>query len=382
MIRLLVALAVLAPAAAPATTYVTMADADLADRATVVAEVRVTAERSAAGMAAREHDVVVEETVAGPAASTMVVRIPGDDQREDGPKLHLPGVPQLAVGERALVFLAPNADGTWRPIHLVSASSTTSVASACARCTTPTKRRAAHARRRSNAPVRETCDASAAGSPTALPASSVRPTTSSLPTPPTSSRNGRAARGASSAGSTSTCHRYMRILGADVVVNEGIACFLESSPDPRAAAEELFGHELGHTLGLGHACGDDASGDCKDVDGDEALMRAYVHDDGRGAQLGAHDGAAICRLYPAARLSEEACARGEGERGGRGEVVARPHASRSSSSPLAASNVRNADAARSPSACSQRAVYASVNSAPAITARRSDVVNPASRADS
>ncbi|HMB52353.1 MAG TPA: fibronectin type III domain-containing protein, partial [Thermoanaerobaculia bacterium] len=49
--------------------------------------------------------------------------------------------------------------------------------------------------------------------------------------------------------------------------------------------EEVFAHELGHTLGLGHS----------GVNG--ALMRSFAYGDGRGASLGGDDRAAIAYLY-------------------------------------------------------------------------------------
>lgn len=86
---------------------------------------------------------------------------------------------------------------------------------------------------------------------------------------------------------------YHRILNADIVTNAGIACFLQIRPD--AATEELFGHELGHTLGIGHSCSDFF--ECFDPLYNEALMRAFIHGDTRGAQLNADDRAAISSLY-------------------------------------------------------------------------------------
>ncbi|MDP9119834.1 MAG: matrixin family metalloprotease [Acidobacteriota bacterium] len=79
---------------------------------------------------------------------------------------------------------------------------------------------------------------------------------------------------------------FHRIVEADVVINSGLTCFFTASPNGSKAAEELFGHELGHTLGLGHSSLN------------EALMRSFVHDDGRGARLASDDIAGVQKLYP------------------------------------------------------------------------------------
>jgi hypothetical protein len=76
--------------------------------------------------------------------------------------------------------------------------------------------------------------------------------------------------------------RYHEAVEADIVTNDGTACFFQDNP---SAAREIFAHELGHTLGLGHS---------KDH---SALMYAYAHNDGRGASLTADDRAAVSVLY-------------------------------------------------------------------------------------
>lgn len=87
---------------------------------------------------------------------------------------------------------------------------------------------------------------------------------------------------------------YARTQGADIVINNGIDCFFQTSPNPQKAAEELFAHELGHTLGLGHSSED---GDEPNATLRDALMYAFVHDDGRGARMNSDDRAGLRRIY-------------------------------------------------------------------------------------
>lgn len=70
---------------------------------------------------------------------------------------------------------------------------------------------------------------------------------------------------------------------ADIVTNDGTECFFQNNP---SVAQEVFAHELGHTLGLGHSTTRDA------------LMWPNAHDDGRGARLAADDKAGIASIYP------------------------------------------------------------------------------------
>jgi hypothetical protein len=79
-----------------------------------------------------------------------------------------------------------------------------------------------------------------------------------------------------------------------MVVNDNAECWLSSS----SRVEQIFGHELGHTLGLGHSCGDDDSGPCDTPKKSEAMMRAFAFGGSRGASLRDDDREGIASLYP------------------------------------------------------------------------------------
>jgi hypothetical protein len=89
---------------------------------------------------------------------------------------------------------------------------------------------------------------------------------------------------------------YQVIQQADATIRNGAGCLLSQNNETNAT--ELFGHELGHTLGLLHPCGDPDEAEC--VAGsvqDQALMRPWIHADGRGARLDSDDLAGIAFLY-------------------------------------------------------------------------------------
>jgi hypothetical protein len=73
---------------------------------------------------------------------------------------------------------------------------------------------------------------------------------------------------------------FDRVLEGDVVVNQGVGACLSAG-----GLAETVTHEVGHTLGFGHSSEQ------------EALMYFLIHDDGRGAQLGADDLAGLAFVY-------------------------------------------------------------------------------------
>jgi hypothetical protein len=80
---------------------------------------------------------------------------------------------------------------------------------------------------------------------------------------------------------------YYPIPEGDIVTNQNIGCYIQDASPPSETAQELFAHELGHTLGLDHS------------NNPNALMWPYIHRDGRGARLENDEKSAIGILYRA-----------------------------------------------------------------------------------
>ncbi|HEV7667784.1 MAG TPA: matrixin family metalloprotease [Thermoanaerobaculia bacterium] len=112
----------LSSAVARATTYQMMSDANLADAASAIAQVRVIAVEASpvAGMPSTDYLVEIEKLVKGfVPGSTLVVRVPGG-MGANGLGLKIWGAPVFRSGERALLFLDPHAeDGTYRVVQLM-----------------------------------------------------------------------------------------------------------------------------------------------------------------------------------------------------------------------------------------------------------------------
>jgi hypothetical protein len=80
---------------------------------------------------------------------------------------------------------------------------------------------------------------------------------------------------------------YFVIPEGDIITNRNVGCYLADGSPPSQVAEELFAHELGHTLGLAHS--QDST----------ALMNPFIHNDGRGARLETDERRAAGFLYRA-----------------------------------------------------------------------------------
>lgn len=95
--------------------------------------------------------------------------------------------------------------------------------------------------------------------------------------------------------------RWAAISEADIVTNDNAGCFFQGHGGANGA--EIFAHELGHSLGFGHSCGDNwllgLANDCLlTLNGAaDAIMRAYPHADGRGAKLKVDDSRAATYVY-------------------------------------------------------------------------------------
>src|SRR5882724_721691 len=102
----------------------------------------------------------------------------------------------------------------------------------------------------------------------------------------------------------------VRIVEADILTNKNLACYWSLFPPEEASKnlEEILTLELGHTLGLGHSCGDPFTPPCNsDPEKDNALMRALVHADGRGGRLAADDVASLRYLYDSSPRVATSC---------------------------------------------------------------------------
>ena len=86
---------------------------------------------------------------------------------------------------------------------------------------------------------------------------------------------------------------FLPILEGEVLINRGVECLFKVYP---STAIQVYVHELGHALGLGHSCFATGQPRCDGTLGD-ATMRAFLHAPGRSTRLGADDLHGIRQLY-------------------------------------------------------------------------------------
>ncbi|HUP22697.1 MAG TPA: hypothetical protein VNB06_07125 [Thermoanaerobaculia bacterium] len=88
---------------------------------------------------------------------------------------------------------------------------------------------------------------------------------------------------------------FHRIFEGDVVLQDGAACYLANNQGADGA--EVLAHEIGHLLGLGHACGEAGLPSCTEPRYGHSLMRPVLQGSGRGPVLGDDDLFGLLALY-------------------------------------------------------------------------------------
>ena len=99
---------------------------------------------------------------------------------------------------------------------------------------------------------------------------------------------------------------HYRITEGDVVLNNGLDCYVLNARNASKYIERLIGHEIGHTLGIGHSS--ENAHERRAALRDALMYFQLSHRDARGARLLADDIAALQALYqPPKPLPPGAC---------------------------------------------------------------------------